>query len=92
MIATATVAIAVAAGAFGGVLSFWGMFAFVEWVFARRIGNGAGCRRARSGRVAIASITIRWDDHFTSSGFSSSRSIKRNSLAVGSGTGRVPAA
>jgi hypothetical protein len=35
MSATATVAIAVAAGAFGGVLSFWGMFAFVEWVFAR---------------------------------------------------------
>jgi hypothetical protein len=30
------------------------------------------------------------DDYFTSSGFSSSRSIKRSSLAVGSGTGRVP--
>jgi hypothetical protein len=30
----ATIAIALAAGAFGGVLGFWGMFAFVEWVFA----------------------------------------------------------
>jgi hypothetical protein len=30
----APIAIALVAGAFGGVLGFWGMFAFVEWVFA----------------------------------------------------------
>jgi hypothetical protein len=46
-------------------------------------------RRARSGRAAIARSITRAMIIATSSGFSSSRSIKRRSLAVGSGTGRA---